>query len=283
MTFDAASPPPSGVSLHRDYVGPTGRQVHVQRSTCDSDRTPVACLHATAYAARSLDPLTAALGEDRPTFAFDTPGYGGSDRPAPGWAVEDYARALLAALDELGVAQVDLFGYHTGATLGLEMARLAPTRVRRVAVVGVPYFPAGEAREAWRRRLAHPTVLEETLEQFRERWDFLVGSRPEGMSLARAFDNFVDDLRAWPDGWWAHEAAFTYDYDARLGEIVQPVLVLNPDNHLSEPSRQAAALLPAARVVELPHLSHGIFEVAAQELADHVRSFLDRSMDSGER
>ncbi len=263
--------------LRRDYVGEVGRQIHVYRSTGahGGDRLPVVCLHATAYAGRSLAPLVAAIGSDRLALALDTPGYGGSDRPVAGWSIEDYARALLSVFDELGLQQADVVGYHTGATLGLEMARLAPSRVRRLAVIGVPYFPAGAEREAWRRRLAHRTVLQDGLDQFEERWSFLVEQRPEGMTRERAFDNFVDDLRAWPDGWWAHEAAFLYDYDQHLRQIGQPVLALNPENHLADPTRRAAARMPDCTVSELPHLSHGIFDVAGQELANRIRAFFD--------
>lgn len=274
MTFAAPSVP---ARLRRDYVGEPGRQIHFIQSVGGAGvRPPVVCLHATAYSGRSLTPLVTALGTDRLTLAMDTPGYGGSDAPPPGWNIEAYAHALLSAVEELKLGPVDLVGYHTGATLALEMARLEPGCVRRLAVIGVPYFPAGDVRETWRRRLAHRTALRETLDQFDERWDFLVARRPAGMTLERAFDNFVDELRAWPDGWWAHEAAFTYDYDAGLPEIRQPVLAINPDNHLSEPTRQAAARLMAAEVLELPHLSHGVFEVAAQEIADHIRRYLDR-------
>lgn len=280
MTSDLAVRPALNTitaPLRRAYVGDAGSQIHFYQSSGAGagDRTPVVCLHATAYAGRSLSPLVTAIGTDRTAIAIDTPGYGGSDRPPAGWAIEDYARALLGALDDLGHRQTDLVGYHTGATLALEMARLDPSRIRRLAVIGVPYFPIGAERERWRQRLAHRTELGDTLGQFDERWDFLVNQRPEGMTLERAFDNFVDDLRAWPEGWWAHEAAFLYDYDRCLGQVRQPVLALNPDNHLAGPTRDAAARMPDCVVVDLPHLSHGIFEVAAPELADRVRAFFD--------
>lgn len=81
-------------------------------------------------------------------------------------------------------------------------------------------------------------------------------------------------MRAFPYGFWAHEAAFTFDVEACFAEARQPTLVLNPHNHLSEASRQAARVLPDARLVELPHLDHAIFDVAPDELAQRIDAFL---------
>jgi hypothetical protein len=50
--------------------------------------------------------------------------------------------------------------------------------------------------------------------------------------------------------------------------------VLNPDTALQEASRRAAALLPAGRIVELPHLGRSILQTGAEELADRVEAFL---------
>lgn len=265
--------------LSRRYVGAPGRQFHLTEGGVSTPSAPLCCLHATAYSARSLTPFLQAMARRRRVVAVDTPGYGGSDRPSRPFTIEDYALSIDEALGEAGEGHVDLFGYHTGALIAAELARLRPDRVGRLIMIGVPFL-AGAEQANWRTRLAAPMTLTGDLAQFEERWDFLVADRPAGMDLERGFENFVDELRAYPQGWWAHEAAFTFDVGRCLAEIEQPTLILNPANHLSEPSRLAAATLKNARLVELDHLSNAIFDVAPEALAKHMDAFLGTSGNS---
>ena len=213
------------------------------------------------------------MAPKRRTFAIDTPGYGGSDRPASAPTIGGYARLIDQALALAGEDRVDLFGYHTGALIAAELARIRPEKVRRLVLIGVPFLQDAEQAD-WRARLAQPAFLTEDLNQFKERWTFLVAHRPAGVSLERGFDNFMDELRAYPANWWAHEAAFTFDVAACLAEVDQPTLVINPANHLSEPSRRAAAALKRGVLHEAPHLENGIFDLAAEELASIMDAFL---------
>jgi pimeloyl-ACP methyl ester carboxylesterase len=106
----------------------------------------------------------------RRVVAPDAMGYGGSDTPPSPPQITDYARLLDDALDAANEGGVDLLGYHTGAIIAAELARLRPDRVGRLVLIGVPYF-TGEEQQLWRERLAAPTVLGEDFEQFQERWD----------------------------------------------------------------------------------------------------------------
>ncbi len=209
----------------------------------------------------------------RRVVAVDAPGYGASDPPPQPMPIEGYARAIAVAFDEAEAGSVDLFGYHTGALVAAELARQRPDKVSRLILIGVPYF-LGAEREAWRVRLAEPTWLSEDFAQFQHRWDYFITRRAPGVSLARGFDNFVDELRAYPRGWWAHEAAFTFDVADCFGGVRQPTLVINPRNHLAEASRRAAGALANGRLLEMPHLENGIFDVAADELATIMDEFL---------
>jgi pimeloyl-ACP methyl ester carboxylesterase len=261
--------------LSRRYVGSPGEQFHLLEGGESHSGRPLYCLHATAYSGRSFTPFLEAMGKRRRVVAIDAPGYGASDPPPAPMDLAGYARALDEALDAAGESNVDLFGYHTGAVIAAELARQRPDRIRRVVLIGVPYFSGAEQAQ-WRARLAEPMTLTEELSQFEERWDYFITRRPPGVSLARGFENFVDELRAYPRGWWAHDAAFVFDVEACFAQIAQPVLVLNPDSHLAEASRRAARALSRGELVELPHLTNGIFDVAGEELAAAMDSFLSR-------
>jgi pimeloyl-ACP methyl ester carboxylesterase len=266
--FDIMAP----TALTRRYVGQAGRQIHLIEAG-EGGCVPVICLHATAYSARSFQPFLQAMGRRRRAIAIDAPGYGGSDRPPRPIDLAGYAAIIGDAIDNLGGGPAHLFGYHTGALIAAELARQRPDLIRRLILIGPPVFSGREQAE-WKKRLVVRTTLGDRLDQFAERWDYLVERRPPGVDLATGFGNFVDELRAYPDGWWAHDAAFSFDGEACMRAVTQRTLVLNPDTALQEASRRAAALLPAGRIVELPHLGRSILQTGAEELADRVEAFL---------
>ena len=256
--------------MRRAYVDAGWGQVHYRES---GTGPTLACLHATAYSGRSLTPLMPHVPSRR-VVVVDTPGYGGSDGPPAPVAFEAYATAMADALERISPdAPVDLFGYHTGALIATELAAQRPALVRRMVLMGVPFF-AGPARQAWRRKLVHPTQLTDDFEQFRGRWDYFVTDRADGVSLARGFENFVDELYVYPREWWAHAALFDYEAAARLPLIECPVLVLNPVTPLAEFSRAAAAAIPGALIREMPAVPAAPFDTAAQAVADAIEDFL---------
>ncbi len=270
-------------ALQKSYVdGPYG-QVHVlaggpAAGSASQGAPPLYLLHATAYSGQPFEPLMERLARTRRVIAPDTPGYGASDPPPELPAFERYADAFIDLVErtaEAGGRPVDVFGYHTGTLIATEAAARWPDLVRSLALVGVPYYRAGEEREERRAILAERAELTEDFEQFRARWEYFVPERTPGLSLERGYACFVDELRAYPRHWWAHEALFTYAVEERLPLVECPVLVLNPDNALAEPSRAASRLMPRARVVELPTLSNAIFDLGPELLAGEIERFLD--------
>jgi len=272
--------------LRRRYVGPPGRQVHVIESAYPKAQTPpgpsLVCLHGAGGSARALTPLLKALAPRRRVLALDTPGYGGSDRPETRPDLEAYAARLGVAMHEAldlpfgdeATNQVDLLGDYTGALTAAELARRRPRAIRRLVMISPPYF-VGAEQAVWRHRLAQPARLGEDIGQFESRWTADVRQRPEGVSLERGFETFVDGLHSYPHDWWAYEAAFGFDVETAFAEVQQPVLLLNPRNHLSNAARRAALALNAARLVELPHLDRGLLDLAADELAGRINGFLN--------
>jgi pimeloyl-ACP methyl ester carboxylesterase len=106
-------------------------------------------LHASPLSSAFLEEHQRALAPRWRTLAMDTPGYGMSDPlPAPPESLDDYARALLAAADNLGVERFALFGSATGAQIALAMARLAPGRLTRMVLDNCGLFTDEEVA-AW--------------------------------------------------------------------------------------------------------------------------------------
>lgn len=266
------------VKPKKSYVnGPYG-QVHLLSAGDSETKTPpLYLLHATAYSGGTFQPLMEKLAAARRVYAPDTPGYGGSDRPDTVPEFKNYGAAFVDLIEKTTSASnqpVDVFGYHTGVFVALEAAALRPDLIRSLILIGIPFFK-GQAREEWRAKLAHKTDLSEDFDQFRDRWHYFIRDRTPGLSLERAFACFVDELRVYPDHWWAHEALFSYDTESCLRAVSCPVLVLNPDSPLAESSRAAAQLMKTARLKELPSLSGAIFDLGTDLLCAEVEAFLD--------
>ena len=93
-----------------------------------------------------------------PALAFDLPGFGRSDRPAPDRfdsSVTSYGDFVGRALDELGVGEYGLV-VHDWGTVGLLEAQRRPERVRRLCVINaVPLLPGyrwHRTARIWRTR-----------------------------------------------------------------------------------------------------------------------------------
>jgi pimeloyl-ACP methyl ester carboxylesterase len=257
--------------IRRRYVdGPFG-QIHVRENT-PTGGPALVCLHATAYSSRTFTRLLEVFDGTRHLLAIDTPGYGESD-PAPHpLSMAGYADAIAGAvLPE--VVDIDVLGYHTGVYIAAEMALRHPHGVHRLVFCGIPYFQALQFEE-WRARLTRRHSLDENLAQFDERWHYLVANRPQGLALTRAFQNFVDELKAWPDGSRAHEALFAYDPDHQLPRILQPVLVLNTAGHLAAASRTAAAMMRDVDLIDMGDLSGAPFDTGSGAIAAAIEAFL---------
>lgn len=262
--------------MKRGYIDGRYGQVHYWEHGSPSALPDLFCLHATAYSGQTMLPLLERLGRERRVIALDTPGYGGSDAPPKAVAFEDYALAIAAAIRALrrhATAPVDVFGYHTGALLATEVAALEPHLVARLVLIGIPFF-ADEEKVAWSAKLVHESTLIESLDQFRPRWDYFITNRTPGLSLERAFACFVDELRAYPRDWWAHHALMAYRAERRLPLAAAPALVLNPRGSLEQQSRNAALVMPNARIVELPDVGGAPFDLAPDVLAREMRAFL---------
>lgn len=260
------------IAVRKTYVdGPYG-QIHARLTPPVAGAAPLVCLHATAYSSQSFLPLMQALGQKRQVIAIDMPGYGESDAPPQPIAMSGYAQSALTAIDVLVDGPATLLGYHTGCYAATEMAIAQPTKIDRIVLIGVPYFQALDF-DTWKAKLSARHHLTDDLDQFAERWSYFITSRHPEVTLRRGFANFIDELKAWPNGWWAHDAMFAYDSDARLPLIKQPVLILNPSGHLAPASRIAGSLIRRCSIQDMSDLSGPVLETVPDRLAVEIAAW----------
>src|SRR5260221_12198367 len=135
----------------RGYASTSIGQVHYRHA---GDRGPaVVCYHEAPMSSEIYAPAIPVLGRSFRAYAFDAPGHGYSDPFPEQPSIEQYATVLLEAIDDLGIDQFVLVGCHTGAAIGLDIARQAASDPGTHSVLtrgpmmkpheGEPYFERG--------------------------------------------------------------------------------------------------------------------------------------------
>lgn len=271
----AAALPP--VHLRRMYVDCRWGQLHLRSAFASNggfdELTTLVCLHQSPLSSRVFEPFLRLMGSDRSVYAPDTPGFGESDPPPSQPSVADYAAAIGDVIDHLRLRRVDLLGYHTGASIAAELAIERPEQVRRVVMVAAPVFTQAE-RDAFDAR-PWPLPLREDGAHLAQEWQRTLQWRGPGATLEQLAARFAEKLRNGPRAWWGASAAMRYPARERLPRISQPVLVLRPRDDLWDVTPRARELMPDAQWVDLPEQGFGLFDMAPDVVAGHVRAFLD--------
>lgn len=264
--------------IKKQYVDCRFGQLHLRQAEPvggAGDKMPLVCFHMSPHSGAYYDLFMAEMAQDRRVICPDTPGYGGSDAPDGQPTMDDYAGAMIEMLDALGLEQVDVLGFHTGAFVATAVAHAVPGRVRKMVLPGLPYM--GLEDRAKRIEMFsgdRPYFTEENYIQ--KRWDMGLKGRG-GQSDDRFLALFAESLRAGVRGMnKGFLAVFSYDPDAVLPALEHPVLVPVPDEMLAENSRVAAPLFQNATLVEWPDLKGDLFDVAAADVAAHIGKWLDQ-------
>lgn len=255
LSCAVAKAQPLSSRLRHGYVDDPYGQLHyaIVRPAAPAKTRPIVLLHQSPNSSAELEAVALALGKDRVAIALDTPGYGGSDGPSRPPAIEDYAAAIAQALIAMGYGPrnpIDLFGYHTGSKIAVELALTHPGMVRHLALSGIYDPPPADLAKAL-SVLHHPTSaydaierLANTLPQTKARYEKM------GLTDAQWGKIRIDSLRSMTRQEFGHEAAFRYapKFKARIGLVKQPVLLLPIDDGLAEDTRNAAPLFQHAQV-----------------------------------
>jgi len=95
----------------------------------------VLLLHGWGRSHRDFDRVVQAL--DLPSLALDLPGFGASPPPPQRWTSRDFAVAIAPVLAE-AVEPVIIVGHSHGGRVAVELAAMAPERVRGLVLIGAP-------------------------------------------------------------------------------------------------------------------------------------------------
>lgn len=262
MSATTEAGPPAG-GPDRAFVRLREGLLHYRHAGPATRPRPLWMMHASPASSRSLEPLLGAVAATRRAIAPDTPGYGDSAPLAVACPeVGDYADAMLRALDALGIERADLYGYHTGAHIAIEMGIARPDRVGRVVLDGLLWLDEPD-REDFLAHYAPPLVPDaagtqvlRALQFIRDQaWFFPHFRRDAAHNLGAGamppellHGLTVELLKAAATYHLGYNAVFRHRLEERLPRLQTPVLLLadqgDPTRHAIP---RAAALLPGSR------------------------------------
>ncbi len=88
------------------------------------------------------------LSAENRVIAIDLPGFGGSEPPPPGSAIDVYSDALASLLDQVGAETALVVGHSLGGLISCRLALTHPRRVRALALVNAGGVAMGRAQLA---------------------------------------------------------------------------------------------------------------------------------------
>jgi pimeloyl-ACP methyl ester carboxylesterase len=252
----------------------------------------VVCAHALTRNSRDFGPLARSLSTRWRVIAPDMPGRGASDRLADPmlYQVPTYVADAVTLIARLGVERVDWVGISLGALMGMVLAAMDRTPIRRFVVsdagpvlaraaleriatyVGVAtLFETREAAHAAIRAISEPFGPHSDAE-----WDFLVDS------VVVPRDDGTWTLHYDPAIGVPFRAALAVPGDVDLWStwdaIRVPTLVLRGERSdllSAETAAQMAHRGPRAELITLPGVGHAPTLVPAAQI-EIVRAFLER-------
>jgi len=274
--------PTAQPQFSKAYIDLDWGQIHrLQAAPSLVTEPTLVCFPPNPFSGNYYRQLMASLALDRTVVALDYPGLGQSD-PSTTWrTLGDLAEIMIDAIESARLTDeqhqsIDVCGYHTGAMVAAEVAIRRPDLVRRVILIGVPYFADPAENDAELQNVMQDRPLPTELAALESSWRFTMTDRHPDVVLERAYNNFLESAAAWRARAPVYRALHGYAAADRAVLVTQPALVLNPHGGLKTHTRAYAQLIQDVSLVELPHLSYGVFDVAPEQIADIMLEYLDR-------
>ncbi|MBE9125140.1 MULTISPECIES: alpha/beta fold hydrolase [unclassified Coleofasciculus] len=246
---------------------------------------PLLLLHMNPRSSDEFRELMPILAPKRRVIAMDLMGFGDSDKPPRLYSVADYAKTVIALLDELGIEKTNLLGNHTGAFVAGEVAAAYPDRVKKMILGNVAGF--GEEGQAdLFQRFEEGFKIKEDGSHLMERW--LARSRYVG-SAELNHRWVLDDLKCFGYPLYAVWAVGNYCLDAaeRFKSLQCPTLILWGIDDVEEFERLGLAkardryfvsqAIPHGKVVELEGGTICMMNQMPEKIAKVVVDFLDEA------
>ena len=214
--------------------------------------TPIVFLHGVGSDKSVWAPQLDHFGRERRAVAFDYPGYGESEL-CPGASRDDYAAAILSAMDALEIDRAHVCGLSLGGVVAIAMHAVEPRRCESL-ILADSFAAHPDGRGIYERSVAASADLRALAEG---RADMLLAQPADPEIRAQVVETMARiDPAAYRLG---AEAVWLADQRGRAAAIRVPALVIcGAEDKVTPPalSHDLAALIPGARYSEIPAAGH---------------------------
>lgn len=241
------------------------------------DAVPIVFLHGVGSDKSVWAPQLAHFCQSRRAVAFDYPGYGESDPASLGTSRDDYAAAILAAMDTLGIGQAHICGLSLGGVIAIALHAAVPRRCASL-ILADSFAVHPDGRAIYERSTGASRTL--TMKQLAEQ-------RTPAILAASASQEVRDEVcrtmaRIDPDAFRIGcGAVWLADQRDRAAKIAVSTLVLVGDQDKVTPpalSEELARAIPGARLQVLTGAGHLTNIEKPDEFNAVVETFI-RSVD----
>jgi thioesterase CepJ len=253
IAYDVFAPP--------DGDGPGG----------DADAVVLVCGLSQPALSWQLGMVPALTAAGYRVVTFDNRGVAPSSSPPAPYSVDEMVDDTVGLMDHLGLARVRVAGYSMGGWVAETLAYRYPERVEAAVFIGscnrgTSWEKAVTTVERDLARLDPPLPpLFNAVETMR----YLPNHDLQNDDTVDLWLSLIGELDPWPNPGrlGQYEAALAWSLDGertrRWPSLSMPCLVLAFEHDVDSPptrAREAAAMIPGARVVEVPGASHlGVF------------------------
>lgn len=265
---------PADPQIFRRFADLPHGQVHYREAGAGD---VLLLLHGSPGSSRQLVRLIARFASTMRVIAPDTPGNGDSAAlPGDAPTIADLAAATLEFLDRKGIGSARVYGTHTGAAIGAELALLAPDRVHSLVLDGIGHWE-GEALADVLANYAHPFTpdtqgdyVQRLLEFCQNQYLFYpwyrrteAARRTGGLPPPEDFHALVTEVMKGATTFHRnYRAAFQWNARGRLPLVDKPALFMASE---SDPLFEDTKALAAGRsLAVLPALTDPAFAGARQ-------------------
>jgi 3-oxoadipate enol-lactonase len=236
------------------------------------DALPIIFLHGVGSGKSVWRPQLDHFGRERRVIAFDYPGYGESEPAPEDTTRDDYAAAILSAMNELGVRRAHICGLSLGGVIAIALYDAAPDACASL-ILADTFAVHPEGKAIYERSVAGSNDLRAMAGA---RIDVLLAQpadpefRSETIETMAAIDSAAYRIGA--------RAVWLADQRERASLIAVPTLVLVGSQDLVTPydlSAELSDLVPDARLQVIEGAGHLSNAERPDEFNSAVEDFID--------